>query len=549
MDLFDNDSLGVKTARMAPERVAKKAKKSILMWPTMLIIVLVSVAIFCTCFLVPGIRSAIMDVIAPTWTEISTGVAPHPQPGPEDAKEAQADILEAVAVVDIIVSNEHKTDVVSATEHNCICCGSYLEHADADKNHYCDYPSCEQKFTACEDTNNDHKCELYGHVVSICADGDKDHACDICGEIMPDAHVDEDRNHVCDFDWCLADPYPHDQIRNSHFCDHCGAQISDCMGSDKNKDHKCDVCGAKNIGVHEPFAPKDSHLCAYCGKAASPCVNNNSTVDHLCDICDSKISPCVDQKAPFHFCDVCNINISECIDSDNDHYCDICDKKLSGCADENNDHYCDICKMMLSTCSDKSGDKDHVCDVCGAPDITTCEDGNKNHFCDECEKRLSNCVDVKKLDGTKGRDLCCDYMGCQKPVYTTLDALLAILIPVLVLCVVAILIAYHVITMARKRLFNRVSIEFYNDVIVYRDGRNITVRQFLGAYFASRRFENRRGQKFNYGTVIVECPGGPGASMIFSRIDNPQALVEYLNAKTPKESVSYSATPDIRFNA
>ncbi len=546
MDLFDNDSLGTKTTRLAPERIAKKSKKSIRMWPAMLTIALISIVLFCVCFLVPGIRNGIMDFVAPMYTEMSTGIKPNPQPKP--VNEAKADILEAEAVVDIIVTHEHRTNVVSATEHNCICCGSPLEHLDANNDHRCDYVSCNEKLSDCEDSNSDHKCDLCGVKITDCTDVEpKDHICDTCGKTGVGEHEDPDLDHNCDIPGCDADPFPHDKIKNKHYCDHCGAQISEC-GVDENKDHKCDICGKGGIGEHVPFAPKDSHLCGYCGKVASNCVNNNSTQDHLCDICGAAISPCVDKKAPFHYCDVCNKKISDCVDENKDHYCDICDKKLSECADKNNDHYCDICGTMLSVCVDAEGDGNHSCDICGKDGITLCEDKNLNHSCDECQAKLSTCVDAKTLKGKKGRDLCCDFAGCQRPVYTILDALLAILIPILVLCGVAMLIAFHIITVRRKRLFNRISIEFYNDVIVYRDGKNIIVRPFVGAYFASRRFESKRGQRFNYGTVVVDCPGGPGAGMVFSRIDNPQALVEYLNAKHPKESISYSATPDTLFN-
>ena len=546
MDLFDNDNLGAKTARIAPEKIAKKSKKSIRMCPTMLTIAIVSIVIFCVCFLVPGIRNGIMNIVAPMYTEMSTGVKPNPKPAPKN--EAKADILEASAVVNIIVTKEHRTNVVSATEHNCICCGSPLEHVDANNDHRCDYVSCNIPLTVCEDNNNDHMCDLCGVKLTSCVDLEpKDHICDICKKTGVGDHEDPDRDHNCDIPGCDVDPFPHSKIKNKHYCNHCGEQISEC-GIDENKDHKCDICGKGGIGEHVPFAPKDSHLCGYCGKKASDCVDGNN--DHFCDICGERCSSCTDKNGDRnHDCDICGAkNVSQCYDYNKDHYCDECGKLLSACIDEDSDHYCDWCGKMLSTCTDANGDGNHACDICDKPEITQCEDLNKDHYCDECKKELSKCVDIVTFKGKKARDLCCDYVGCQRPVYTIWDALLAILIPVLVLCGVAMLIAFHIITIRRKRLFNRISVEFYNDVIVYRDGKNIIVRPFVGAHFASCRYESKRGRKFNYGTIVVDCPGGPGAGMIFRRIDNPKAVVEYLNAKHPKESISYSATPNVQFN-
>lgn len=174
-----------------------------------------------------------------------------------------------------------------------------------------------------------------------------------------------------------------------------------------------------------------------------------------------------------------------------------------------------------------------------AASATACVDSDMDHKCNDCDAVLTECID-------KDRDLCCDYIGCQKPIYEESDAFWMIFLPILLLCILVEVLIWYIIYVKKNRLYNRISIEFYKDVIIYRDGKDIIVRSFVGTYFASMRFESFRQKRHNYGTVIVDCPGGPAAGMIFSRIDNPGALVSYLNAKRVKESVSYHASSDPR---
>ena len=104
-----------------------------------------------------------------------------------------------------------------------------------------------------------HGCNVCGHILSVCFDGDNDHICDQCG-----ASVSE----------CTAP-------QGLHVCGVCGDQLSDCTDSDQ--DHRCDVCGATLT-----FYVDDDgdHVCDVCGDGI-PC--SDSDTDGICDTCKNDL--------------------------------------------------------------------------------------------------------------------------------------------------------------------------------------------------------------------------------------------------------------------
>ena len=198
------------------------------------------------------------------------------------------------------------------------------------------------------------------------------------------------------------------------------------------------------------------------------------------------------------------------VDADNDHYCDDCNSKTGAHQDRDLDHYCDSCKQAISECKDAVGE-DHKCDV--------------------CDRVVSECYD-------KNNNLACDLCGA--PVYPIWLALIIVAVPFILIEIICLIIFF-----AKKKRLARISIEFYKDIIVYRDGKNVLMRTFHGSYTASVRQDTRRERRKNYGTVTIYCPGGPAMSMVFSRIAHPHGLVAQLRAARPKESFGIAtAAPD-----
>ena len=198
------------------------------------------------------------------------------------------------------------------------------------------------------------------------------------------------------------------------------------------------------------------------------------------------------------------------VDADNDHYCDDCNSKTGAHQDRDLDHYCDSCNQAISECKDAVGE-DHKCDV--------------------CDRVVSECYD-------KNNNLACDLCGA--PVYPIWLALIIVAVPFILIEIICLIIFF-----AKKKRLARISIEFYKDIIVYRDGKNVLMRTFHGSYTASVRQDTRRERRKNYGTVTIYCPGGPAMSMVFSRIAHPHGLVAQLRAARPKESFGIAtAAPD-----
>ena len=102
-----------------------------------------------------------------------------------------------------------------------------------------------------------------------------------------------------------------------------------------------------------------------------------------------------------------NPKCEECVDADpKDHVCDVCGEPDIGgaCADgDDADHTCDHCggEVEGEECVD-TAPKDHVCDECGATEIGgACADGDDaNHTCDYCGGEVEGeaCVDAEPKD-------------------------------------------------------------------------------------------------------------------------------------------------------
>ncbi len=394
-------------------------------------------------------------------------------------------------------------DAAGDGDHDCDDCGEAVTSSDcddADEDHLCD--ECDEPLSECADDDDDHYCDLCGELVPDAhiweqawtagsnghyhkcsvdecngtttpvshedSDTDNDFLCDECGYDMESAHVctpgtdweynADEHFKVCTDPTCgmmIASTIGEhaDEDPTDHYCDVCGAPVSDHADAEGDGDHKCDTCGApvdncedaENDGDHDcdecgetvPGAEcedtDDDHLCDECGEEVSECKDEDD--DHLCDICGEEVSECEDEDDD-HLCDICGEEVSECEDEDDDHLCDVCGDEVSECEDEDDDHLCDICGDEVSECKDNDNDhncdlcgdevseceegttKDHKCDVCGAT-VSQCAEGNtKDHKCDVCSKVLGTCADADS-DGTC--DVCGDDVELDNP--PTFDAM------------------------------------------------------------------------------------------------------------------------------
>ena len=375
----------------------------------------------------------------------------------------------------------HEADVDS--EHRCLCCGVVIACKDvAPADHICDYPSCGKDLGPCTDKAKDHYCDVCGNEIAPCEDADYDHKCDYgCSVVFGGACADDDNNHFCDY--CHKKTACVDADKD-HYCDICDSYMT-CK--DANNDHKCDYGCTKTLGT---------------------CADVNK--DHKCDYGCSKV-------------------FGSCADADKDHKCDYgCGKYFDAHVDTNNDHKCDYCDFAFFACRDS--DKDHKCDF-GCSKYIGSHIDTDDHKCDYCNEAMSECYD-------NNADFACDLCGA--PVYPVWIGLAIIAVPFILIELICLIVWF-----AKKSRLSRISIEFYKDIIVYRDGRDVLMRTFHGSYTASVRQDTLKERRGNYGTVTIYCPGGPAMSMVFSRIENPHGLVAQLRASRPKESVGISTiAPD-----
>jgi len=298
-----------------------------------------------------------------------------------------------------------------------------------------------------------------------------------------------------------------------HVCDECGNILSSC--EDANNDHVCDYGCGKEWTAHTD-ANKD-HKCDVCGNKINSCADTNK--DHKCDICGLayKANECKDVKkivngqyvdGKDHKCDYgCDKVFGEHADSNKDHVCDYgCEEKIGEHVDINLDHHCDY--GCLALCSPHvDDDKNHVCDY------------------DGCEVTLSEC-----FSANSSFIYVCDT--CGEAVYPEWMAYVLWALPFILIEAICLIIWF-----AKKKRLARISIEFYKDIIIYRDGKKEVMRTFHGSYNVAVRQDTRRERRGNFGTVTIFCPGGPAMSMVFSRIHNPNGLASQLRAMKPKESV------------
>ena len=153
----------------------------------------------------------------------------------------------------------------------------------------------------------------------------------------------------------------------------------------------------------------------------------------------------------------------------------------------------------------------------------------------------------------------------------------SILLCIGLICLVFVLV-FLFIQLYRIAVVGRQRFEFYSDVILHRTGRrqnfkksNVCstntetgslryeqsdIRTFFGVYSARvvkvpavlrwipfpYLYRHLRQKMFNYGDIIVYCPGGHDATMRFISIAKPHDLAEYLNKKQVKETVNYGYT-------
>ena len=486
MDLFDNDVLGTSNVRITPEFPAvKKSWRSLRTWYIILPVVLM-VLVLGFLFIQQDILYGITDKLF--------GMAFG---GSSAASEvvAEAEEVEAYTVASVHSNVTHA--VIVDANHCCLCCGEELKHKDTDPaDHYCDYTGCNVKYTECADTN-------------------KDHACDICGVFMGEC-VDKDFNHKCDYG-CTRDFCDHVDADIDHYCDYCQNRITGC--ADVNPvDHHCDVC--------------DEYV---------PCKDANK--DHKCDYvseffsCEVFIGTCTDTNKD-HKCDYgCphEFGVGQCGDSNKDHKCDYgCTQlfNLDKHVDNNKDHKCDYgCKQTFGACIDT--DIDHYCDYGCAKYFGTHSDATGDHACDYgCADPVSTCYSAAPILPFL---FICDV--CGEPVYPVWFALALYAIPFILIEIVCLIIWF-----AKKRRLGRISIEFYKDIIIYRDGDTEVMRTFNGTYNVAVRQDTLKERRGNYGTVTIFCPGGPAMSMVFSRIDNPHGLAAQLRAMRPKENTGIATT-------
>lgn len=475
MDLFDNDVLGTSNVRISPEFPAvKKSWRSLRTWYIILPVVLM-VLLLGFFFLQQDILYGITDKL---FSMAFGGSAASSE------AVAEADTVEAYAA-SAIGGYTHNVDVTP--DHCCRCCGEKLDHKDTEAaDHYCDYPSCRKNLGECDDKNKDHYCDVCEVFMGDCVDANFDHKCDYgCTRAFCD-HTDADYNH---------------------YCDYCQNRVTSCTDVSP-KDHHCDVC--------------DAYM--------APCKDTNK--DHKCDYgCDTFMGTCTDANKD-HKCDYgCGHEFGAglCGDSNKDHKCDYgCIKEfgLDKHVDANRDHKCDYgCDMVFGACTDS--DIDHYCDYGCAKYFGTHSDATNDHKCDYgCEEVVSTCYSSSPILPFL---FTCDVCGA--PNYPIWFALILWALPFVLIEAICLIIWF-----AKKKRLSRVSIEFYKDIVIYRDGKTEVMRTFDGTYNVAVRQDTRKERRRNYGTVTIFCPGGPAMSMVFSRIDNPHGLASHLRAMKPKDN-------------
>ncbi len=423
---------------------------------------------------------------------------------------------------------------------NIDCTTSFGEHQDLNKNHICDYKdeiilTYTAAITAWEKSHTTPLLALFVGPLRLegldTAEDELEYIQKTACKEEFGARVDSDKNHKCDY--CGGDHgYPAHvaskaAVNGAHFCDYCAAFMGDCKDSSRN--HYCDYGEASNGTLQAGQTACDKTF-GYDANGECP---DLSPKDHMCDWCGSVVSKCIDINKD-HRCDICGKG-GVCFDDNKDHFCDLCSGFMLECPrdgmDRNHDHFCDYkdfgCEeRFCATCAEDE-------DACNGECEGKCADTVLDHKCDYCRKTLTKCVD-------KNGDLRCDI--CGKIYYTVLQAFLMVTAPFILLCILL-----WGVQLAKIARVNKIRIEFYKDLVVYVDKkqkkcREFQYRTFLGAFSASVKYAGAKGKRHNYGTVTIFCPGGPAMSMTFHNIDNPGALVAYLNSKKPEESVSYNAS-------
>lgn len=120
--------------------------------------------------------------------------------------------------------------------------------------------------------------------------------------------------------------------------------------------------------------------------------------DHICDTCDKVMGNCVDGNKD-NVCDSCGATICEHEDTAKPwHICDKCERTVSGCTDEGKDHACDLCGERVG--EHRAAEGKHTCDYCGEA-VTTCADSDQDHKCDVCDKELEKSEDPTEPDPTE----------------------------------------------------------------------------------------------------------------------------------------------------
>ncbi len=479
-------------------------------------------------------------------------------------------------------------------DHCCICCGNFIPCKDTDDDHYCDYEDvngnkCTNQTSLCVDTNFDHYCDyvnckeengVRSHDI-FCIDKNYNHICDYkdmgiedCATLIGTCE-DADFSHYCDYkeeglrEYKLAlakelilfdGPLSLLSLAKAA-AEYAYAEKNSCdvyfgVHEDANLDHYCDYGCNDYFGKHVANKASNEageHYCDYCAALIGNCKDNDK--NHLCDYgeatngtllegqteCKQYFGKCEDINHD-HACDYVGCKITHGAHEDkNDHKCDWCGDLMSQCMDKDKNHVCDFsgCKAPVGKCEDKLINetglegKDHLCDYgCGAHHGTHA-DIQLDHKCDYCGEELSKCADANN-------DLVCDI--CGKTFYKDWQALLMVAVPLFLICIIL-----WIIQLAKRARVKKIRIDFYKDFIAYVDKKqkkykDIHYRTFLGAFSTSVKFAGKKGERNNYGTVTIFCPGGPAMSMTFHNIDNPGALATYLDSKKPNESVAYNAS-------
>ena len=201
----------------------------------------------------------------------------------------------------------------------------------------------------------------------------------------------------------------------------------------------------------------------------------------------------------------CEQTDGKCVDMNKDHKCDRCDQALGGeCRDYNYDHKCDYCRVVL----------------------TECKDANSNFSCDVCGNTA-----YSKLQG-------------------------ALLLDLVFIVGFILAMINWIIRLIR---FGMIRVEFYNDLIVYKDGAKDYYRAFHGVHsilltpgrpsefkkpidVTNLESTDPKVKGVKRATVTLCCPGGPAMSMTFNNMRDIANFHSYLKTKKAAENVSYSTS-------